>query len=93
MPGSVHAVRNKTDKTNMNKKLPTNGTTIVNFSDKYGQLYMIYDCTNIIKQKFRKKKNYHIYSKTKNKTEVPINKTNANKNIPTCSEPIQRPQK
>jgi hypothetical protein len=56
MPGSVHAVRNKTDKTNMNKKLPTNGTTIVNFSDKYGQLYMIYDCTNIIKQKFRKKK-------------------------------------
>jgi len=58
MPGSVHAVRNKTDKTNMNKKLPTNGTTIVNFSDKYGQLYKKSKQKNkiiiFIRQKFKK---------------------------------------
>ena len=47
----------------------------------------------LLKKNLEKKKKYYIYSKTKNKTEVPINKTNANKNIPTCSEPIQRPQK
>ena len=47
----------------------------------------------LLNKNLEKKKKYYIYSKTKNKTEVPINKTNANKNIPTCSEPIQRPQK
>jgi hypothetical protein len=38
MPGSVHAVRNKTEITNRNKKAPTSGTAIVSFSYKYGQL-------------------------------------------------------
>ena len=38
MPGSVQAVRNKTHSTKMNKRAPTIGMAIVNFSYKYGQL-------------------------------------------------------
>ena len=38
MPGSVQAVRNKTDITNTNKKAPMIGMAIETFSDKYGQL-------------------------------------------------------
>ena len=38
MPGSVHAVRNKTDNTKTNNKAPTIGIAIDKFSYKYGQL-------------------------------------------------------
>ena len=39
------------------------------------------------------KKKLFNYSNTKNKTEVPINKNSANRNMPTCREPMQRPPK
>ena len=38
MPGSVHAVRNKTDNTKINRNAPTIGMAIDNLVYKYGQL-------------------------------------------------------
>lgn len=41
IPGSVHAVRKRTHKTNINKMAPITGTAIVNFLYKKGQLIII----------------------------------------------------
>lgn len=38
MPGSVQAVRNRTDNTKTNKNAPMIGMAMDIFSDKYGQL-------------------------------------------------------
>jgi len=91
MPGSVHAVRNKTEITKMNNKAPTSGTAIVSFSYKYGQLNKTEGFISTKKEEVCLER-LKTYSNTKKRVVVPIIKSKANRKTPICFEPMQYPR-